>query len=284
MFSDRIRARHRLWWDDVPKDAAAREHRARDMYVAAHRDDPEADWRCCPLWQRRLSNKLSAREFAVKHGCRVPELYWSGLEVDQVPLQSLPEHFVIRPARGHSSIGVYLMAGETELMDGVPRTRAALRRDLERQFGRVVRAPLMVEEFITDERGAYRIPTDYHCHVFGSRIGAIEVSPRTGRGPFGSRRNFYTEAWQPLPEPMYTDRLPYGGNYDPPACLDEMLDHARVLGTAYGTYVRIDFYASRAGCVFGEFSPTPAKGDFFSPFADRYFERIWRETFSEPAA
>jgi hypothetical protein len=50
------------------------------------------------------------------------------------------------------------------------------------------------------------------------------------------------------------------------------------------TYVRIDFYASRVGCVFGEFSPTPAKGNFFSPFADRYFERIWRETFPEEPA
>jgi len=280
MFSDRIRDRHRLWWD-APKGLAARLHRARDMYVSAHRDDPDPHWHCCARWQLRLSNKLSAREFAVKHGCRVPRLYWSGRFPDRLPLQSLPEHFVIRPTRGHSSKGVYLMAGETELMDGVPLTRAALRRDLRRRFGRVVRAPIMVEEFITDERGAYTIPTDYHCHVFGSRIGAIEVSPRRGRGPFGSLRNFYTEAWEPLPEPMYTSRLPYGGTYDPPACLDEMLHHARVLGTAYGTYVRIDFYASRAGCVFGEFSPTPAKGDFFSPFADTYFERIWRETFPE---
>lgn len=281
MFIDRIRARHKLWWRR-PKGVAARLHRMREMYVAARRDDPDERWHCCELWQRRLSNKASAREFAAKHGCRVPELYWAGRWVDGLPLQSLPQHYVIRPARGFSSKGVYLMAGETEVLDGRHLTAAELRRELRQQFGRVRRAPLLVEEFITNEDGRHVIPVDYHCHMFGSRIGAVEVSPRQGRDPGASTRNFYTESWQPLPEPMYVG-IQYGGEFEPPRCLDELLHFARVLGTAYGTYVRIDFYASQRGCMFGEFAPTPARGRYFSPFADRYFEEIWRETFPDQA-
>jgi hypothetical protein len=60
-----------------------------------------------------------------------------------------------------------------------------------------------------------------------------------------------------------------------------MLETARRLGTAYGTYVRIDLYASERGPVFGEFSPTPSDGRAFTAAADAYFESFWKDAFPE---
>lgn len=63
----------------------------------------------------------------------------------------------------------------------------------------------------------------------------------------------------------------------PPRCLDEMLDVSRRLGTAYGTYARIDLFASGEGCVFGEFTSTPRAGRGVTPFADDYLGNLWRQ-------
>ena len=40
-------------------------------------------------------------------------------------------------------------------------------------------------------------------------------------------------------------------------------------------FVRIDFYATDKGAVFGEFTPTPFRGLFFTPHADKLFIPLW---------
>lgn len=83
-----------------------------------------------------------------------------------------------------------------------------------------------------------------------------------------------TPEWQPL-DAGYTDPMPIEW-IKPPSCLEDRLAWARRLGKAYETYVRIDFYSSDKGCVFGEFSSTPARGETFTAFTNDYFERLWR--------
>ena len=235
-------------------------------------------WRCCEFWQRRLSNKWNARLFARDHGCRVPDLYWHGRRVSRLPLESLPAQYVIRPARGYSGTGVYVMTAGTDLMNG--ERYANVRSQLVKTFGHYARVPLLVEELVTDESAGDGLPIEYHCHMFGERIGAIEVNSRTGRGPKKTMRNFYTEDWRPFPQPM-RNHYPYGAEFAAPKCLAEILRCARTLGVAYETYVRIDFYASPRGCVFSEFAATPGLGKHFTQYCDEYFERLWRETFPD---
>lgn len=52
---------------------------------------------------------------------------------------------------------------------------------------------------------------------------------------------------------------------------------ARKLGEAYDTYVRIDFYASKLGCVFGEFTPYHK----ITPWLDVYFGALWKKIFPD---
>jgi hypothetical protein len=190
-----------------------------------------------------------------------------------MPLEDLPAAFVIRPSFSAARKGVYVMVDGVDLLTGVAYAPEKLRARL-REHPRRRSDPLwLVEEFVHSEDGGSRLPVEFRCHTFGDVIGAIEVVVR--RPDMPARYGFFTPEWRWL-DIGYTDGTPLDG-VDPPKCLDEMLACARRLGNAYETYVRADFYSSDNGCIFGEFSSTPARGDTFGAFMNDYFERLWRE-------
>jgi hypothetical protein len=250
-----------------------RERLSRRRYT-----DPDDRWRCCALWQRSLSNKWNGREFARKHGCRVPTLYWYGRRVARLPFDALPSRYVIKSAFGKSGERVHVMRGDTDALHRVSYTAAELRTHLVESYGRVSLVPLLVEEFVGGE-GAPGLATDYKCHMFGDVVGAIDVVHKSSAKVLTC--TFYTAAWSVFDYPFTTPAYPAGEYELPPSCLDEMLRHARTLGVAYGTYVRVDFYATDRGCVFGEFSTTPNNGNGFTEEADRYLEALWQKHFPD---
>ncbi len=282
-FSERIRTRQRLWWGN-PNRWRRRDtyrhllHRFNEHRVLRRHDDPESLWHCCELWQRTLHNKWNAREFARKHGCRVPALYWCGRRIGALRFDSLPGHFVIRPTWGTGRGGVHVMADGRDLLHERAYTPEQLVAEVRREQGRVSRYPILVEEFVETEAGDQVLPLEFKCYTFGATIAAIQVIQRNGRQAWTW---FYTPAWEPFDDPM-TTKVPQGpGSIDPPRCLDEIVANAKALGTAYGTFVRVDFFATERGCVFGEFSGSPAAGQQFTDFADRYFGELWDEVFPD---
>jgi hypothetical protein len=115
-FSQRLAHRQHIWWGRPgPREAV---HRPRERHARRSRDDPDEVWRCCRFWPRVVCNKRNGREFALKHGLAVPELYWSGSDFSRVPLQELPAHFVVRPIHGVSRHGV-LVVGDPFVGRGV---------------------------------------------------------------------------------------------------------------------------------------------------------------------
>ncbi len=282
LFSERIRTRQRLWWAQ-PNKWRNREsyrglfHRFRDTHCLRSKSDAEQQWHCCRFWQRCLNNKWNAREFVQRYGCRVPELYWHGRRPGALPIRALPAHFVIRPSWGAAGAGVYVMAHGRELLRERAYSEETLRTALRRDQGWVSRFPILVEEFVRSETGAHVLPIEYKCYVFGATIGAVQVVQRNG---CEARHRFYTPSWDVFEDEMSTHNPP-AEPLDPPRCLEDMLACAKRLGEAYGTFVRADFYATPAGCVFGEFSSTPMNGREFTPFADRYFGELWDATFSD---
>jgi hypothetical protein len=299
LFSERLEVRARLWWGtpNLSRNRGSSRyrlerfyrylarphllHRLREDFTLRSKDDPDDRWHCCSLWQRTLGNKWNAREFAQRHGCRVPALYWYGRRVGRVPLPSLPEHYVIRPAFADSRAGVYVFAESQELLRQIRYTRSDLMNELKRTHGSIARRPVLVEEFVRTESGEYRLPTEYKCHTFGETIGAVEVVQRTSNA--GAAHAFYSPAWVRIQDRMNL-HYPPADDVDPPRCLAELLGCARRLGAAYGTYVRVDQYATDRGCVFGEFSNRPYGGRGYTPYAERYFEELWRQAFPGQAA
>jgi len=277
MFSDRIQRRKQLWWRNSGGGQTLMDdlRRLEMLHARVGRDAPQSRWRRGQYWQRRLLNKLNAREFAIGHDCQVPELYWHGRFLSRSVLASLPGQFVLKPAVGAAHRGIHLMAGSRDLLSGADMTRDQLFDRVAATRGRFSHIPLLAEEFVTTERGAHVLAIDYKFHMFRDVVGAIQVIHRQAEGQPTAHR-FYTREWQPFADAMNTFNVP-AGVIDAPLCLPQLIDTAVKLGTAFDSYVRVDLYATSKGGVFGEFSSVPTNGRHFTPYADELFEKLWRE-------
>jgi hypothetical protein len=277
-FSQRIKTRRRIWWGQPPPEGAwgmsrFTPHGWRDLYALRRRDDAEDAWRCCAWWQRKLINKWNGREFVIRHGGRVPALYWCARLPSQRRLRALPSHYVIRPIWGAHREGVYVVADGRDLLLGEPFSAAVVRRSILRS-GMLARIlPVMVEEFVRSEDPRFYLPIEYKCHTFGDTVAAIEVLERQTKK---ARRLFYTADWQLITDPMSTQGY-RSEPRDPPRFLDEILRMATRLGRALGTYMRVDFFGTQGGCGFNEFSSTPANGEGWTPFCDDLFGGYWED-------
>lgn len=274
-FSARVRRRYELYWR---RRRFSLHTRGVCQLTYLDRDRPLADWHCCPFWQRKLSNKWNSREFALKLGCAVPQLYWSGTAVDQLPFGDLPDRYVVRVVVGHSRKGVLVLDRGVDLLTGERHDVASLRLEIRRRARGLPRRRILVEEFVPPEPGSTaRIPRDYKCYVFGDRIGAIQVMER---GPQGFKVDAFDADWNRLPH-LHRTNVAADVEPLPPACLEEIRSVARTLGSAFGSFVRVDLYAGPQGALFGEFTSTPSKGLGWTDFADRHLGDLWQLVFPQ---
>jgi hypothetical protein len=262
-FSKRIQRRHSTFWNSPNSETV------RNTPMKA--SDPIEIWRDVPNWQRKLSNKQNAREFAKKYGCRVPELYWKGRDVHKINFKNLPPQYVLKPTIGHSSKNVFLIESGFNLMDRVFYTSKELIEIMAKAIHQNPYVEFIIEEFVRNEAGHYVIPINYKFHTFNGVIAGINVINMTG--PTDGFGRAYDEHWNLIAD-IGNDfqKCPY---QNPPGCLDEMITHVKRLSEAYEIYVRIDFYATDKGAVFGEFSPTPSLGKYFTKKADKQFIKYW---------
>jgi hypothetical protein len=283
-FSARLRLRRALWWGRPfrwtglasYRDAL---HRARERFAPHASTDPEASWRCCPFWPRTLIDKAASRAYAQRHGCALPALYWQGRSIARMPLATLPGDYVVRPTRGTAAAGVYVIVDGRELLRDIPLGAAALRRRLWREHGPYAVSPLLVEAFVPPEPGGARMPVEYKCHVFGDRIGAVQVLERTGQ--LTGVHRYYTARWETFADPMDTN-YPLAPRRPAPPYLDEMLAAATRIGQAIGTYMRVDFFGSAAGPIFNELSSTPqVRTRSYTARCDAMFGALWQAQFPD---
>jgi hypothetical protein len=259
----RIRSRHQEFWGGPDAELI------RNTIMDA--EDDLKDWKNVKHWQRKLSNKHNAREFASKFGCKVPQLFWEGREVETINFASLPKNYVIRPTIGHSSNYVFVMKDGYNLFDKKSYQPQEILAILKRQLADNKYLHFLIEEFLQNEQGETEILKDYKIFCFNGEIACIEVidrlSPKTGFACF------YDKSWK-LIKPVTSN---YEKSYyqDPPACLNDMLLQAKKLSQAYEIFVRIDFYSTNKGAVFGEFTPTPSMGGNTTRFGQKLLMSYW---------
>ncbi|EOR95401.1 putative glycosyltransferase [Arcticibacter svalbardensis MN12-7] len=261
--SKRIQHRHHLFWNDPNAEWI------RNTPMRA--DDSMEKWQDVPYWQRKLSNKYNAREFAIKHGCKVADLYWRGSDVQQINFETLPLYYVIRPTVGHSSNLVFLMHNGLNLFDDKGYSPEDIRDILRSEVDKNPDLEFLIEEFLENEEGEHAILDDYKLLCFNGVIASCHAikrfSPSKGEG------NFYDEHWNKM-ETLHL-KYPLVDGQKPPKCWDEIISQAKMLSKAYGIFVRIDFYATSKGAVFGEFTPTPGMGRHFSSYGKKLMIRYW---------
>lgn len=263
-FTKRIKHRYRIFWNS--------ETNSLENVPLFFAEDLLFKWQNNQNWQRVLSNKHNSREFAKKHGCRVPDLYWRGKEYQSIDFESLPDWYVIRPTTGSCSKDVFLMHGEENLFDGKKYSKADIIASLTSASDKNPKLEFLFEEFLRNEKGEYGIQVDYKIYTFNGKIACIRLINRSG--PQQGSDNYYDENWNLMPN-LRSSNYAVGEYQDPPVCFDEMMDSARKLSEAYRLFVRIDFYATINGAVFGEFASTPSLGMGYTRSGSDFLVRHW---------
>ena len=246
------------------------------LWLKLHHRDPA---------MRRFADKIEARAAAREAvpDIVLPELLGVYADADEVPLNDLPDHAVLKSSHGSGHVRVLAR----------PYDEAAVRRTAARWIAEPygtetnewlyaeVPRRLLVERFLGT---AGAVPTDYKVYVLNGRAELVQLF--TGRFGRIERRMVDTQ-WNEIP--VYRAAYPGGppivpepANLPPvPTCLDRLLTQAEALGRPF-PFARADFYVIEGEPVFGELTFFPNGGHV--EFRPRRFDRDLGRRLELPAA
>jgi len=227
-----------------------------------------------PIWAR-LQDKYAAREYVKERigEQALPRLYWVTKDPADIPFDTLPEKFVVKPS--HASGWIALVPDKARLnqRELVETCHRWLRKNFfyharERHYKSIV-PRIMIEEYISDGTGP--VPTDYKLHVFGGRVEIISAMSGRFRD---IRCTVHRRPWTKLNIKWELEQIEK--DPAPPRHLETMIEYAEALANGLD-YIRVDLYDTADKVYFGELTPTPAAGT--APFEPREFDhdmgRLW---------
>ena len=223
-----------------------------------------------------LGSKLAARNWVARRNVRQAELYWEGRSITPSVLSDLPPRFVVKPANAHSCKGVILFDRGRDLMARSPVSLAELPSAVEQARATDNLPPQtswLIEELIADVDERYRIPRDFKIFVAGGHSFLFYVTDRNCPRALWSR-SFFTRDWKRIQSPLIGARED-GPNFARPARLAELLAASDMMARELGIFIRLDFYLTAQGPVFGEFTPFPNHGLDNTTLGERTFSQLW---------
>jgi hypothetical protein len=227
---------------------------------------------------RHYNEKLNAYEFIRGQGIPCPDFHeYPNVELAMKAHADNPR-FVLKPAAGHSSNGVFLVTRnddgslECHMTKKTFKNNADLARYYEKkqklspQFS--MSENVIVEEFVEDAQG-HAVPLDYKVYAF--HTGAAMILQK--HGPLHLPKadhlfNFYDAKGRQLhnirDEPAERRR-----SINPPTSFKEVIATAdRVVRAMNVSFIRLDFFLTTKGIYFGECTPLPNLGK--KAFYDEY--------------
>jgi glycosyltransferase involved in cell wall biosynthesis len=233
------------------------------------------------LWQKKLSPKLAGRDFVQKLGLKVPELYWKGNNLEEIPdFDKLPKSFVLKPEKGWSSNNVYCMKEGNEILTHRSYSRDEICTSLAKdEFITTSKPAIMIEELLEPEKKQELdgLPRDFKFYCFGEQIAMIHVVLRKSEiNKDENEHQYYTPEFNLIQTQIMEKRKQGKIPIERPDCWEEMIQSVKTIGMELGIYMRIDMFATNRGAVFGEFTPTPHGGNGYSDFANKYLGTFWK--------
>lgn len=202
-------------------------------------------------------DKVAVRDFVVEKGLKelLPEVYGIWSHASEVPLEELPERFVLKCNHASGS-KCYEIVQDKETVDW-PSVLGRLETMLHMNYVKshceyqykTVQPRIYAEELLDDGRGARM--TDYKVFCYYGKPHCIMLC--TGRGK-NLKRVFYDTEWNFLDYAKGVSEE--DAIMEKPLGLETMLKAAAVLSQDF-PFARMDFYDVAGKVYFGEITLTP---------------------------
>ncbi|WP_198411193.1 ATP-grasp fold amidoligase family protein [Marinimicrobium alkaliphilum] len=221
-------------------------------------------------------NKLTMRGKVEALGVPLPELYYCDRNIDDLDVLSLPRNFVAKPHNGADSKGVLVVNGDIDKLSGSridrnePGFKMYLRDFVLNATGTSPSTKVMIEEFIVDALYPDMVPLDYKAHCYGGRVIFFQV---INRNKDQRSQSFYSRQWDRLPH-VIAD-YPEGKNIPVPECLNDLVRYADRIASDAQQMLRLDFYVTTKGPMFGEYTTYPAAGRNFTDYGNAISIQSW---------
>ncbi len=227
-----------------------------------------------------VNSKVDAAAWADRMGVRRAAVYAEVTDVADLPWQTLPSRFVLKPVRGAASRGVLLLQRRDGVLQELRTEHALTEGDITTQLralaesGQVSRE-LVVEELVEDPRRPGRGPIDWKFTTFFGRVGLAEAKISSAGGAVWCG---FDEYWRTVGRRYAGNRLNIDESIPPPVHADELMDLAkRISASIPRPFVRVDLYDSAEGPVFGEITPEPGGPPHFRRDIDHRLGELWEE-------
>ena len=226
------------------------------------------------MWQKGLSDKVKGEQFCTELGVAVVPKIVVTESYEDTRLFDLPSEYVIKTSAGANSTQVFPVSNGINVFTNekitIPEILETLAND---KFLKNKQHQIIVEELVRDEFGK-NIPLDYKFYMYGGKVVLIRVVDRLSKIKHEPFHAFYDGYWNKIPFEIWPQGED-GDRFQKPKYFDEMLAAAVKLGSKLGIFMRIDFYTTKKGFYFGEFTPTPNLGKGYSPEGDRLLGGFW---------
>ncbi|MBY6069097.1 hypothetical protein KUW17_20305 [Leisingera aquaemixtae] len=224
-----------------------------------------------------LSRKMAMRAYVEDLGLPLPRLYQAAPRLEALDWAGLPERVVVKPQNASSCRGVIVAAAGWDHIG-----RAACGGDLpgyaQALYGRTFETPVpvMAEELLADvqaaEDPALVIPRDFKVFAAGGHAGFVCVHDRNAPG---GKRSLATVDREGRRLPHAEKGWPEAAEFTVPPGYGALIAMAEHLSRRLPWLLRLDFYLTPRGPVFGELTSYPNAGGKFTGFARRTLLQMW---------
>lgn len=209
-----------------------------------------------------LYPKPAAREFAKSHGVRVPHIFGSWDTIGDIPWDSLPTRCVIKSSHGGGGISVFPLERRGEHYHDFITGKQITKTDVIDKLHAKQRpgAVYFAEEFLSRPDGdPNKLPDDVKVFCFYGEVGFLETRADDGsRNPESKpRARFYLPDGSEV-KSQARPFMPQGRDLADLTDLEYILEAAATISSSIRRpFVRIDFFSTAEGPVFGEITQNP---------------------------
>lgn len=225
-----------------------------------------------------LTAKPAMRLWISDLGLPLPQLYAGPVAVAALKAEDLPASYVVKPVNGANSDGVVLVKDGHDCFRNTPISegiKAYIHALYERDFTSLPQ--VLVEECLIDvgqkDDPKLVIPRDFKVFTVAGRVAYTRVHDRNAEGGKRSLASYDRQGkrlpstLQGWPEAAEDTLLPEG--------YSRLIELAEAISHKLPWLLRLDFYFTETGPVFGEFTTFPNAGLDSTPFSKRTLLQMW---------